>query len=212
MENLTISIFENQFLLKTLKEIKLFSNFKINYYDNLDLLLKNSLDKREVVILFDNAKNHKNLQLLIKSNIPIIFITKSSESKKNIYGEFIEKISSPFLAIELEKKITSLFAKYEFNKNSFISLSGYTINKNERKIVKKDIELKLTEKEINFLILFSKNKNPLSRDFLLKYVWNYASETDTHTVETHIHRLRKKILKKFNDNNFIKNDNRGYFI
>ena len=113
MENLTISIFENQFLLKTLKEIKLFSNFKINYYDNLDLLLKNSLDKREVVILFDNAKNHKNLQLLIKSNIPIIFITKSSESKKNIYGEFIEKISSPFLAIELEKKITSLFAKYE---------------------------------------------------------------------------------------------------
>tara|TARA_B100000029_G_C17487507_1_gene927866 strand:+ start:610 stop:1248 length:639 start_codon:yes stop_codon:yes gene_type:complete len=212
MKNLTISIFENQFFLKTLKEIKLFSNFKINYYDNLDLLLKNSLDKREIVILFDNEKNYKNLQLLIKNNIPIIFITKSPELKKNIYGEFIEKISSPFLAVELKKKITSLFAKYQFNKNSFINLSGYTINKNERKIVKKDIELKLTEKEINFLILFSKNKNPLSRDFLLKNVWNYASETDTHTVETHIHRLRKKVLKKFNDNNFIKNDNRGYFI
>jgi len=60
--------------------------------------------------------------------------------------------------------------------------------------------------------LFSETKEPLSRDLVLKKVWNYSSESETHTLETHIHRLRKKILEKFNDNNFIKNNNKGYFI
>ena len=75
-----------------------------------------------------------------------------------------------------------------------------------------DLELQLTEKEINFLILFTQSSNPLTRKFILKNVWNYSTESDTHTIETHIHRLRKKILQKFNDNNFIKNNDKGYFI
>ena len=112
----------------------------------------------------------------------------------------------------MKKKIISLIARQEFKKNSFIDLNGYTIDKNERKLKKNDVELQLSEKEINFLILFSKEKEPISRNFVLKKVWNYSSESDTHTVETHIHRLRKKILEKFNDNNFIKNNNRGYYI
>ena len=70
----------------------------------------------------------------------------------------------------------------------------------------------MTEKETNFLILFSQYDKPLSRNFVLKKVWKYSSESDTHTVETHIHRLRKKILEKFNDNNFIKNNEKGYYI
>ena len=70
----------------------------------------------------------------------------------------------------------------------------------------------MTEKEVNFLILFSKNKKPISRGYILENVWNYSAETDTHTVETHIHRLRKKILEKFDDNYFIKNNKEGYFI
>jgi len=70
----------------------------------------------------------------------------------------------------------------------------------------------LSEKEISFLILFSKSKEPISRSLVLKNVWNYSPESETHTVETHIHRLRKKILEKFDDNNFIKNNNKGYYI
>jgi DNA-binding response OmpR family regulator len=70
----------------------------------------------------------------------------------------------------------------------------------------------LSEKEISFLILFSENKEPISRSLVLKNVWKYSSESETHTVETHIHRLRKKILEKFGDNNFIKNNNQGYYI
>jgi len=86
------------------------------------------------------------------------------------------------------------------------------MDKNERKIKKNDLELQLSEKEINFLILFSKSKKPISRNLVLKNVWHYSSKSETHTVETHIHRLRKKILEKFGDNNFIKNDNKGYYI
>ena len=70
----------------------------------------------------------------------------------------------------------------------------------------------MSEKEINFLILFSKNKKPINRSSVLKNVWNYSSESETHTVETHIHRLRKKISEKFGDNAFIKNNNKGYYI
>ena len=82
---------------------------------------------------------------------------------------------------------------------------------NER-LKKNDLELKLTEKEINFLILFSQSREPVSKNVVLKNVWNYSSESDTHTVETHIHRLRKKILETFKDNQFIKINNKGYYI
>jgi len=118
----------------------------------------------------------------------------------------------PFAILDFKKKIINAFAKNEFKKNSLIYLNNYIIDKNERKIKKNNLELQLSEKEISFLILFSKNKEPISRSLVLKNVWNYSPESETHTVETHIHRLRKKILEKFDDNNFIKNNNKGYYI
>jgi DNA-binding response OmpR family regulator len=127
-------------------------------------------------------------------------------------NELREQLNLPFSILEFEKKIVSLIAKNEFKKNSLIQLNDYIIDKNERKIKKNNLELKLSEKEVNFLILFSKNKKPISKNLVLKNVWNYSLESETHTVETHIHRLRKKILKKFNDANFIKNNNEGYYI
>ena len=91
-------------------------------------------------------------------------------------------------------------------------MSGYIIDRNERKIKKNELELQLTEKEIDFLISFSKSSKPLSKNYVLKNVWKYSDESDSHTVETHIYRLRKKILEKFKDNNFIKNNEKGYYI
>ena len=118
----------------------------------------------------------------------------------------------PFTILDFKKKVITVVAKNEFKKNSLINLNDYIIDKNERKIKKNNLELQLSEKEISFLILFSENKEPISRSSVLKKVWNYSSESETHTVETHIHRLRKKIFKKFDDNNFIKNNNKGYYI
>ena len=212
MSNLTISIFGNKIFLDIINEIKLFSEFKIKYYEDLDLCVKDAENQNLLVIFFVDKKDLSFLSKNTINNFPSILITKPSVSKNMVTTELNEQLNMPFTILELEKKIISLIAKNEFKNNSLIRLNDYIINKNERKIKKRDLELRLSEKEINFLILFSKIREPISRNLVLKNVWNYSSESETHTVETHIHRLRKKISKKFGDDNFIKNNSKGYYI
>ena len=212
MTGLTISIFGNKIFSEILNEMKLFSEYKIEYYEDLDLCIKDAEKQNFLVIFFINKKNKNFLNNKQIYNFPSIFIFESSSFKSKFPIELREQLNMPFNIQELEKKIIFLLAKNEFKKNSLIRLNDYTLDKNERKIKKNNLELQLSEKEINFLILFCKNKKPISKNFVLKNVWNYSSTSETHTVETHIHRLRKKILEKFGDNNFIKNDNKGYYI
>ena len=212
MSKLIVSILENKIFSEILGEIKLFSKYQIKNYDNLNLLMEDNVNNNFIIFLFLNEKNNEICKKIIDLNIPLIAIHKNLKNKFFFNGNLVEQLAMPVKIIDLEQKITSIFAKSAFYKSSEINLRGYIINKNERKIKKGDIELQLTEKEINFLILFSKNKNPLTRDFVLKNAWHYSSESDTHTVETHIHRLRKKISEKFGDANFIKNNNKGYYI
>ena len=209
MDNLTILVFGNQIFLEILKEIKLFSKVQIKYYDNLDFYRKNSESCEQIIIFFTSKVNKKDYEKLEKYKLPSIIISKFPITQNK---EFLEQLHAPFRITDLEKKIVSLLAKYKFKKSSLIYLRGYVVDKNERKIKKNNLELQLTEKEIDFLILFSQNNKPLTRNFVLKNVWKYSSESDTHTVETHIHRLRKKILEKFDDSNFIKNNDKGYYI
>ena len=212
MNNLTISIFGNKSFLEIINEIKLFSKYKIKYYENLDLCIKDAEKQNLLTIFF---VDDKNINFFTKNKInsfPSILIVESSISKGMLSNEFSEQINMPFTIIEFEKKVISLIAKNEYKKNSLINLNDYILDKYERKIKRNNLEVKLSEKEINFLILFRKSKKPITRNLVLKKVWHYSSESETHTVETHIHRLRKKILEKFNDNNFIKNNNKGYYI
>jgi hypothetical protein len=212
MTDLTISIFGNKIFLEILNETKLFTKFKTIYYDNLDLCIKNSEKLNSLAIFFLNKSNIIAFKKKNIKNFPFILINDSLDSNLLVASEFSNHLNMPFSILQLEKKIISLFAKFQFKKNSLIKLKEYLIDKNERKIKKKDLELQLSEKEINFLILFSKSKDPINKSFVLKNVWKYSSESETHTVETHIHRLRKKILQKFGDNNFIKNSSKGYYI
>ena len=212
MSNLTISIFGNKSFLEIINEIKLFSKYKIKYYENLDLCIKDAEKQNLLTIFF---VDDKNINFFTKNKInsfPSILIVESSIPKDMLSNGFSEQINMPFTILEFEKKVISLIAKNEYKKNSLIHLNDYIIDKHERKIKKNNLEVKLSEKEINFLILFSESNKPISRNLILKKVWHYSSESETHTVETHIHRLRKKILEKFNDNNFIKNNNKGYYI
>ena len=212
MGKLTISIIGNQILAEILIEIKLFSKFKLKFYDNLDLCTKDAVNHDQLVIFFITEADKKYYKKIDNNSFPLIVITKSSISRNMLSNDFVEQLIIPFNILDLEKKIVSLLAKYKFRKSSLINLCGYTIDKNERRVKKNNLVLQLTEKEINFLILFSQNDQPLSRNFILKNVWNYSSKSETHTVETHIHRLRKKFLEKFEDNNFIKNNDKGYYI
>ena len=208
----TISIFGNKIFSEILNEMKLFSKYKVKYYDDIDLCVKDAENKNRLVVFFVFKVNKKFFSEIKKKNFPLILVGESSELKNIVSGEIESKLNMPFTILDFEKKVVTVVAKNEFKKNSLINLNDYIIDKNERKIKKNNLELQLSEKEISFLILFSKNKEPISRSLVLKNVWNYSLESETHTVETHIHRLRKKILKKFGDNNFIKNNNKGYYI
>ena len=208
----TISIFGNKIFSEILNEMKLFSKYKVKYYDDIDLCVKDAENKNQLLVFFVFKVNKNFFSEIKKKNIPLILVGESSALKNIVPGEIHNQLSTPFTILDFKKKVITVVAKNEFKKNSLINLNDYIIDKNERKIKKNNLELQLSEKEISFLILFSENKEPISRSLVLKKVWNYSSESETHTVETHIHRLRKKILKKFGDNNFIKNNNKGYYI
>jgi len=207
MSNFNISILSNKIFSEIVREIQLFSKYEIKYYSDIDLWIKDSKEENQIVVHFENFSDKDKI-----NNFPSILITKSSEKIKKSSLSSEEVLKMPFKILDFEKKIISVLAKYEFKRNSLILLSGYTIDKNERKIKKNNLELQLSEKEIDFLILFSKSNNPINRNLVLKKVWKYSDESETHTVETHIHRLRKKILEKFGDKNFIKNNEKGYYI
>ena len=105
-----------------------------------------------------------------------------------------------------------LRSKRQFSDNSTIKLKNYILNKNERKLFKDSISIILTEKEVQLLELFVERKKILSKNEILERVWKYSSDTDTHTVETHVYRLRKKIKETFSDEKFILNNENGYSI
>jgi len=104
------------------------------------------------------------------------------------------------------------FLKHQFIEQSQVIINDYTIDINSREMSLKNIKLKLTEKEVNTIIYLSKVNKPISINELQTKVWDYHSDIETHTVETHIYRLRKKISKNFYDDNFIISKNNGYQI
>ena len=102
--------------------------------------------------------------------------------------------------------------KLQFNNQSKLMINHYTIDLNSREMISDNSRLKLTEKEINTITYLSKLNKPVTIEELQKNVWSYQSDIETHTVETHIYRLRKKILNSFNDNEFIISKKNGYEI
>ena len=118
----------------------------------------------------------------------------------------------PLKITKLIEKINIEILKNNFHSQSEVLIGVYKLNLNSRELFHNNIRLKLTEKEINIIIYLSKFENPISVTQLQNNVWGYQSDLDTHTVETHIYRLRKKISEKFSDENFIKSEKDGYKI
>ncbi len=132
--------------------------------------------------------------------------------KKKLKNDFDATLELPATLKEINSIIENISAKNVFSKNSSIQLKNYSLNKNEKRLIKSNEFIILTEKEIQLLELLLEKKKPVSRDNILSTVWNYSSSADTHTVETHIYRLRKKISDKFMDENFILNNKDGYYL
>ena len=110
------------------------------------------------------------------------------------------------------EKLDNFYSNDLFFKGLLIKVKNYTIDLNSREMLANKTRLKLTEKEINTITYLSKSNKPVSIEELQEKVWSYQSDMETHTVETHIYRLRKKILNTFKDNKFIISKKNGYQI
>ena len=153
----------------------------------------------------ENKKDEENI-----NNIDSIKILVTDNSNKiNIYNAILKL---PTTINEINSIVESSAAKKQFSKNSSIKIKEFLLDKNEKKLIKNNNSIILTEKEVQLLELFLNNKKPISRNKILSLVWHYSSEADTHTVETHIYRLRKKIFQNFGDENFIVSKKNGYQI
>ena len=139
------------------------------------------------------------------------YIIISNIKYPDIDNQFVLE-NIPINIYRLVEKINIQFLKIQFNSQSHVKLNNYTIDLNSREMFIENSKLKLTEKEINTIAYLSKSIKPVSIQELQQKVWSYQSDIETHTVETHIYRLRKKILKTFNDNEFILSKKNGYQI
>ena len=156
-----------------------------------------------------NAENEESLNEKIKKIHNYLII--SNKKYSDTHNQFVLNYT-PINIFKLIEKINIEFLKLQFNSQSEVIIKNYNIDLNSREMFKNNIRLKLTEKEINTINYLSKSEKPVSVDELQQKVWSYQSDIETHTVETHIYRLRKKILDTFNDKNFIISEKNGYQI
>ena len=167
-----------------------------------------------VKILFTQNLKIKDVKNCLLQNEPIIlFLNHKDYIKKNNLNllDFHVCLELPIEILSFKEILNILVTKYNFSKKSKIIIKDYEIDSNERSITKKKIKVKLTERELE-LILAINNNNGLNKTFLLKNIWKHSLDLDTHAFETHLHRLRKKINKNFNDANFIVEKNSFYYL
>ncbi len=174
-------------LFNILEEIKENFEFKLEFYEN----------DRELKYLEND--NFSDFLVLTKKKL-------SNVKNQIIIDKFPIKIN------ELIQTLNINFLKSKFTEQSKIDLVRYYLDLNSRILYQNDRELELTEKESSILVFLKQSKDPVKIYELQEKVWGYSSELETHTVETHVYRLRKKINDKFYDNEFILSNKKGYFL
>ena len=183
------------------------NNQKLIIYE-FDELYRILIEINNDVNLIIKKASKNDISYFISQPNTLILTQKKIASLDNqfIFNDF------PVPIFKLLEKINTQFLKINFNKQSDIMIGSYNFNLNSREMSQSDLKLKLTEKEINSIIYLFNSKGVVKIDELQSKVWGYQPELETHTVETHIYRLRKKILQKFNDENFILTNKSGYEI
>jgi len=180
----------------------------INYDLLYEILEEIKEDLSFNIIKYESEKDfikHENNDLI---NALVITNLNKSLKKRNV----LNVDNFPITLNKLVQLINIGLIKLKFNYQSKVNIKGYELNLNSKFFSKNKINLRLTEKEIEIILYLDANKNMHNVLDLQKNVWGYSSELETHTVETHIYRLRKKIKDKFNDNEFIISHNEGYSL
>tara|TARA_Y100000768_G_C23890695_1_gene639958 strand:- start:263 stop:829 length:567 start_codon:yes stop_codon:yes gene_type:complete len=186
MNNQNIIIFQFNSLYEIMKEIETDINFNIIKISDEKKLEEKILAYQNYLIISKKEKQNSKNQVIF-NKLPIKF------------SKIIERLNIEFL-------------KQKFSYQSQIKINNYTINLNSREIFLNKKKIKLTEKEVKMITYLSQANLPMTAQELQKNVWDYQSNLETHTVETHIYRLRKKFLNSFEDKNFIISEKNGYKI
>ena len=187
MNKQILYIINFQILYEILDEIKENLFFEVvNYKDKSDFLKNNkTVSQKELIITKDKTFSEWNILLIDNFPIPL--------------NKLIELINIQLL-------------KIKFNSQAKIKIKDYDLDLNSKFFSKNGVSIKLTEKEIEIILYLNLNKIKHNVLDLQKNIWKYSPDLETHTVETHIYRLRKKIDDKFSDKNFILSHSDGYFI
>ena len=189
-----IFIISFDLLYEILDEIKDNLSFNIIKSENIDDCLKT---------LNSNSNNF----LITKLSNVKLFSDKGLNNKNILYFDHL-----PLSINKMIELINIQIIKLKFNYQSKVNIKQYELNLNSKFFSKYLKSLKLTEKEIEIILYLHNSKKKHSVLDLQKNIWEYSLEMETHTVETHVYRLRKKIMDKFNDEEFILSDKNGYFI
>ena len=209
MSNIHLHIIGSELFCNLLTELDF--NYSISYDKNV----KNNNKKEPLVrIIFIEKLELKEIQKYFLENIPTVFLFNDRNFliKNNLnLLEFHVFLQVPIEILSFREILNILLTKYNFFKKSKIIINGYEIDSNQRVIMKNGIKTKLTEKELE-LILVLNNNNGSHKSFLLKKVWNHSSDLESHAFETHLHRLRKKVDKFFKDKKFILEKNSLYYL
>jgi hypothetical protein len=208
MNNVHLHVIGSQSFSDLLNELNLnysISSGKNLKYNNKDLIVR---------IIFCEKFQLSEIKNFFSENVPTIFFFKNKDFLKNNKLKLLDFHVSLFTPIEVlsfREILNILIIKYNFFKKSKIVINEYEIDSNQRVIIKNKIKVKLTEKELELILILNKN-NGLEKSFLLKNIWNRSSDLDSHAFETHLHRLRKKINKIFKDDKFIIEKNSLYYL
>ena len=191
----------------SLIELKEYLSFNLKTSDDLKDCI--SMKNYQGLIIHEDALVDKKLIVLIKNQSINKIIFHNSKKIKGF--ENIEKVNLPVSFDQINKIVINNIVKKKFRTNSSLKIKDYQLDKNLRRLIKGNINLELTEKEIELIELLNKRSFTKKKE-ILSIIWKYSDDADTHTVETHIYRLRKKIKDKFNDEEFLKSEKTGYTI
>jgi len=208
MNNIHLHIIGSETFVSLLDEL----DFNYNISSNRNL--KHNNQDLFVRIIVAEKLQLIEIKKYFLENIPTIFLLSNKDYliKNNLkLMEFHVALFVPIEVLSFREILNILITKYNFFKKSKIIINGYEIDSNQRVIMKNSTKVKLTEKELNLILILEKNKG-LNKSFLLKSIWNHSSDLETHAFETHLHRLRKKMNKFFKDKKFIVEKNSLYYL
>ena len=211
MNNLHLAIIKNKNFYNLVNELDFDCIF---FEENIFFLKHKPSTKLTVRIVFPENLTPKYNNKFFMENIPTLFLLKDKNFLVNNNLKplsFHVVLDIPIDLFFFKEIVSILKMKYIFFEKSKILISNYELDSNQRILSKNNNSIKLTEKELS-LILGLKKKNGVNKSELLKSIWNYSPKVETHTFETNLYRLRKKIEKKFNDKNFIYEKDSFYYL